>query len=83
MCYVSYIPNFAVTSLGDFNGDGLADLAVSAPSVMFKDQYNIGAVYVVFGHANGHAFHDLNVSNTNNTYGLNILGESSYSQTGT
>ncbi len=66
-----------MTSLGDFNGDGYSDLAISAP---FQD--TLGAVYVVFGRANGYVFHDLNISITNNTYGLNILGETPGSQTG-
>ncbi|MEM1159559.1 MAG: Ig-like domain-containing protein [Pseudomonadota bacterium] len=49
----------SVTNIGDINGDGLADFAVSAPSADapynayygegFYNRYNGGAVYVVFG----------------------------------
>jgi len=39
---------FAVSSAGDFNGDGFGDVMVSAPSYGVDDK---GATYIVFGKA--------------------------------
>ena len=41
---------YAVSYAGDFNGDGIGDFMVSAPSYGTNDQ---GATYVVFGNAGG------------------------------
>jgi hypothetical protein len=38
---------FAVSGVGDFNGDGIADVAVGAPNTFFT----AGSVYVVYGQA--------------------------------
>ena len=40
---------YAVAGLGDVNGDGLADIAVSAPDASPHKRIAAGAVYVVFG----------------------------------
>src|SRR3954470_23852776 len=40
---------YAVAGIGDVNGDGLADVAVSAPDASPHKRIAAGAVYVVFG----------------------------------
>jgi hypothetical protein len=40
---------YALAGIGDVNGDGLADVAVSAPDASPKKRVAAGAVYVVFG----------------------------------
>src|SRR5215831_20316978 len=50
---------FAVSSAGDFNGDGFADVMVSAPSYGVDDK---GATYIVFGKASG--FTDVTLGTT-------------------
>lgn len=44
-----YIRDF--TGIGDVNGDGRADIAVSVPEATFNGRNESGAVYVVFGKA--------------------------------
>jgi len=43
-----------VSPAGDFNGDGLADFIVSAPSADPGGRQNAGSTYVVFGRAGGY-----------------------------
>jgi hypothetical protein len=45
---------YAVSSAGDVNGDGFADLLVSSPEAQVNEHPS-GAAYVVFGHAGGFA----------------------------
>src|SRR3954470_15196135 len=40
---------YAVAGIGDLNGDGLADVAVSAPDASPHKRIAAGAIYVVFG----------------------------------
>ncbi|RZJ54733.1 MAG: HYR domain-containing protein [Flavobacterium sp.] len=47
---------FTVSDAGDLNGDGLADLMLSAPSTKGSGFiYYLGAVYVVFGKSGGYS----------------------------
>jgi|SaaInlStandDraft_7_1057024.scaffolds.fasta_scaffold753699_1 hypothetical protein len=48
----------AVSIFGDFNGDGLDDLAVSAPGGDPDSRGGAGEVYIIFGN-NGEAIIDL------------------------
>jgi hypothetical protein len=43
----------AVSSAGDFNGDGLADIAVGAPSSTVRHRPHAGATFVIFGGPEG------------------------------
>jgi hypothetical protein len=40
---------FAVAGLGDVNGDGISDFAISAPNAIIDGESDVGCVYVVFG----------------------------------
>ncbi len=42
-----------VTGLGDFNGDGIADIALSAPGMDPLTESNLGGVYVIYGKSGG------------------------------
>lgn len=57
---------FAVTGIGDFNGDGARDIAVGAP--LGESQHGAGAVFVVFGPLRA----DMNLREAD----LRLLGES-------
>ena len=48
---------YSVSSAGDINGDGLADLLVGAPEMTLStsEGYRTGQTYVVYGKANGSA----------------------------
>jgi Ca2+-binding RTX toxin-like protein len=60
----------SVSTAGDVNGDGLADLIVGAPSIQGDAGY-AGGAYVVFGKASGTA---VNLSNLSATDGFLIKG---------
>jgi len=62
----------SVASAGDVNGDGFADLIVSAP---YADPHgtNSGVSYVVFGKASGFAA-DVSLSTLNGTSGFKLSG---------
>jgi hypothetical protein len=46
--------NFGLAlAAGDFNGDGIADLAIGAPTETVKGNTNAGLVYAVYGSASG------------------------------
>ena len=66
-----YVGN-SVSSAGDVNGDGFADLIIGAPHVDTNGD-DSGAAYVVFGKANGFAA-STNVSALNGTNGFTING---------
>ncbi|MGQ3031087.1 MAG: integrin alpha, partial [Ferrovibrionaceae bacterium] len=43
------------TSVGDFNGDGIDDIAIGAPLADVKGMVNNGAVYIVYGRQGGYS----------------------------
>ena len=43
------------TSVGDFNGDGIDDIAIGAPLADVQGMINNGAVYIVYGQQGGHS----------------------------
>ena len=61
----------AVTSAGDLNGDGLADIAVGMP---YSSSFSKGGTYVIFGKTNG-ASVELSTINGSNSNGFLIVGE--------
>ena len=63
----------SVSSAGDMNGDGFADIAIGAPGADTNANTTTGAVYVVFGKAAGFAA-NLNLSALNGTNGFKISG---------
>ncbi|GAB6062163.1 hypothetical protein JCM30394_08920 [Deferrisoma palaeochoriense] len=58
-------------SVGDFNGDGLPDLAVGVPT--YTNVYEFGAVFVLFGKTEGWGGLDLG---DENSWDVMILGDS-------
>ncbi|MEJ1970004.1 MAG: hypothetical protein WDN03_15435 [Rhizomicrobium sp.] len=71
----------SVSSAGDINGDGFADLIIGAPYAIDATlNANPGAAYVVFGH--GGTFSDVDVSSLDGSNGFRILGAASGDRTG-
>lgn len=66
---------FAVSSAGDMNGDGFADVIIGAPSA----SNGAGISYVVFGSS---APSSISLSALNNVLGFKILGEASSDNSG-
>jgi hypothetical protein len=66
----SMISGYSVSSAGDVNGDGLADLLVGAPN----DPFNNGRSYVVFGKVSGTAVNLSAVANGSG--GFVVTGDS-------
>ncbi|MDX2214476.1 MAG: DUF4347 domain-containing protein [Oculatellaceae cyanobacterium bins.114] len=64
---------FAVSAIGDINGDTIDDLAVTAPFADPNGRSNSGAVYVVFGKTTGFSA-SLNLSSLNGTNGFKLNG---------
>ena len=62
-----------VTNIGDFNGDGLSDIAISVPQLGF----NPGKVYVVYGRSDGLP-PVLDLGTLNGTNGFVISGKSQF-----
>ena len=62
---------FAVSGVGDVNGDGLADILIGAPGA--EDGTGTGEAYIVFGSAAGFSA-SLNLSTLNGTNGFTITG---------
>ncbi|MFO1352139.1 MAG: integrin alpha [Gammaproteobacteria bacterium] len=67
---------FAVSNLGDVNGDGVADLLIGAPGADPNSSYS-GASYVVFGKPNLGAGGTLELSALNGANGFRINGAAS------
>ena len=64
---------FSVSSAGDINGDGLADLIVGAPNADVGGRADAGQAYVIFGQRGG-ASSTLDVSTLNGANGFTISG---------
>jgi len=72
---------WSVADAGDVNGDGFADVLISAKNFSVPGAHAAGAAFVVFGHAGGFApVVDLGALNGNN--GFRIDGVATYDATG-
>jgi len=69
---------FSVSSAGDVNGDGLADLIIGAPSNNTSD----GHSYVVFGKANGNAVNLADVATGTDGFIINGLATGDLNNSG-
>ena len=67
---------YAVSSAGDMNGDGYADLVIGAPGTMGSQSY------VVFGNSSVGLNSSLLLSNLNGVNGFKINGETNFDQSG-
>ncbi|WP_426954226.1 beta strand repeat-containing protein [Muricoccus radiodurans] len=63
---------FSVSSAGDVNGDGFADLIIGAPTADASGRSINGSSYVVFGQAGG--FADIDLGSLTSTEGFRIDG---------
>ena len=62
---------YSITYLGDVNGDGIGDIAISAPYADYSSRSDCGAVYVFYGYR-GLEYANINPANANITiYGNN------------
>ncbi|WP_130470908.1 FecR domain-containing protein [Candidatus Magnetaquicoccus inordinatus] len=66
----------AVSSLGDFNGDGFSDLIIGAADADPAGVLYSGAAYVVFGHAGAYAS-SMNLSTLDGLNGFRLTGAAS------
>ena len=64
----------SVTSDSDINGDGIADLIISAPNAYPNDIYDAGSTYVVFGGTNIGAGGSIDRSTLDGSNGFTING---------
>ena len=71
---------FAVSTAGDINGDGFADLIVGAKGVD-TNGYSSGATYVVFGHS-GIFGANLDLSTLDGSTGFKLSGVAAYDESG-
>jgi Ca2+-binding RTX toxin-like protein len=67
---------YSVSSAGDFNGDGFADIIIGAPYADPDGRTNSGSAYVIFGKASG--FGDIDLANLNAADGFRIDGPPGY-----
>jgi hypothetical protein len=65
-----------VSSTGDFNGDGFADIVIGAPGTSPNGRYS-GASYVVFGTASGFPA-NVDLSSLNGSNGFRVNGLAAY-----
>jgi Ca2+-binding RTX toxin-like protein len=65
---------YAVSSAGDFNGDGFGDLIIGAPGADPGGNTDAGSAYVIFGKASG--FGDIDLANLSAADGFRIDGPS-------
>ncbi|MEL6476150.1 MAG: tandem-95 repeat protein [Pseudomonadota bacterium] len=63
-----------VTEIGDFNGDGIGDIAVSAPFSTPGSLPNAGSTYVVFGNGDIDQLSDLDLASLDGSNGFRIDG---------
>ena len=70
---VDDISGYSVSSAGDINGDGFADLIIAAPNADADGKNNAGETYVVFGRASGFAA-SLDLSSLDGTTGFRLDG---------
>jgi FG-GAP repeat len=61
-----------ISGIGDINGDGFADMAISATGTDRVGATNVGAVYVIFGKAS--ATTDINVTSLDGSNGFKLTG---------
>lgn len=73
--------NTSVSSAGDINGDGIADIIIGAPYANPNDRYNAGSSYVVFGKT-GDFNANFNLANLNGSNGFAINGISAGDRSG-
>jgi hypothetical protein len=66
----------SVSTAGDLNKDGYADLLIGAPGASITGRIGAGAVYVVFGHSNAQAFTTIDVVtlDTASAAGFKMMG---------
>lgn len=68
---------YGVTTVGDFNGDGIDDVAISAFSQAVSGRGNPGSAYVIFGHTNATVFDTLDFSLLSyGSWGFQLVGAS-------
>ena len=58
---------------GDMNGDGIADVVISAIFASFMSRTNAGAVYVIYGKQGGYSA-NIDLATLNSTVGYKIVG---------
>ncbi|MEM7550504.1 MAG: T9SS type A sorting domain-containing protein [Bacteroidota bacterium] len=62
----------SISTAGDLNGDGFADILVGAPRAIINDDDDVGQAYVVFGSADiSDTFFELSTLNGENGFSLN------------
>lgn len=75
-----YNSGFAVSGIGDFNGDGFDDLIMGAPTAD-PDGFRVGMSYIVFGKASNFSA-TLNLSSLDGENGLILKGLQPYDRFG-
>ncbi len=74
---------YSVAGIGDFNGDGVHDVAIGAPyTIITETRRGNGEVYVVYGQQGGLATR-LPLGELNGNNGFRLLGQGSTDYTGT
>lgn len=64
-----------VSGIGDVNGDGVADMAIGAPTTRVGGIENVGAVYVIFGDSSLKAGAPLDPESFDGSNGFELEGE--------
>jgi hypothetical protein len=72
---------FSVSSAGDINGDGFADIIAGEPYAAGSGGAYFGAAHIVFGHAGTFASH-IDAESLNETTGIGIWGPNKYGYVG-
>lgn len=71
---------FSVSSVGDFNGDGLDDIAIGGQSARPDNRHYAGETYIIFGQHGGSG--DIDLDNLTPDQGIRISGASEYDFSG-